>query len=99
MAVTSVDGKIGMIYLVPFSESTDDVTIIPVNRDWFDSYSYVTVSPTGDTLLLGTTPNHADLYVVEFNVTTGGVTIGNQVKERLTSQQVYADPDWGPAGQ
>jgi hypothetical protein len=99
LAVTSTDGKMGIVYQMPFKEGASEISITPVNRDWFDSYAYVTASPTGDTLLLGTTPNFADLYVVEFNDEEGRFHLASQVAGRLTSQQVYADPDWGPGTQ
>ncbi|TKJ40197.1 hypothetical protein CEE36_09690 [candidate division TA06 bacterium B3_TA06] len=94
-AVKESEGKIGTVYVIRYDETQPEVQIIPISKDWFKSYSYITASPTGDTLLLGTAPRHADLYVWEFKEEAGTVITGSEVG-RLTDAKVYADPDWGP---
>lgn len=94
-AVKESEGKIGTVYAIRYDETQPEVQIIPISKDWFKSYSYITASPTGDTLLLGTAPRHADLYVWEFKEEAGTVITGSVVG-RLTDAEVYADPDWGP---
>jgi Tol biopolymer transport system component len=95
LAVREESGRIGTIYAMRYDESQTEVQIVPISKDWFKSYSYITASPTGDTLLLGTAPRHADLYVWEFKEKAGTVITGSAVG-RLTDAEVYADPDWGP---
>lgn len=97
LAVKESEGKIGTVYAIRYDESQTEVQIVPISKDWFKSYSYITASPTGDTLLLGTAPRHADLYVWEFKEEAGTVITGSEVG-RLTDAKVYADPDWGPGG-
>lgn len=94
-AVKESEGKIGTVYVIRYDETQPEVQIIPISKDWFKSYSYITASPTGDTLLLGTAPRHADLYVWEFKEKEGTVITGSEVG-RLTDAEVYVDPDWGP---
>ena len=96
LAVREESGRIGTIYAMRYDETQPEVQIVPISKDWFKSYSYITVSPTGDTLLLGTAPPHADLYVLEFGEETGAFKVGSLVSGRLTDAKVYADPDWGP---
>jgi len=95
LAVREEGGRIGPIYAIRYDESQPELLITTLYKDWFKSYSYVTASPTGDTLLLGTAPRHADLYVWEFKEKAGTVITGSEVG-RLTDAEVYADPDWGP---
>jgi len=99
LAITSDADRIGTIYVTGYEESATEVSITLLDRDWFDSYSYATPSPTGDTLLLGTTPNHADLYALEFHGEGITFNLGSQVSGKLTTTEVYADPDWGPGTQ
>lgn len=96
LAVREESGRIGPIYTMRYDESQTEVQIFTLYKDWFKSYSYVTASPTGDTLLLGTPPPHADLYVLEFGEDAGVFEIGSLVSGRLTDAEVHADPDWGP---
>jgi len=96
LAVREEGGRIGPIYAIRYDESQPELLITTLYKDWFKSYSYVTASPTGDTLLLGTAPPHADLYVLEFGEEAGMLKTGSVVSGRLTDAKVYADPDWGP---
>lgn len=95
-AVREESGRIGTVYAMRYDESQPEVQIVPISKDWLKSYSYITASPTGDTLLLGTAPRHADLYVLEFGEEAGMLKTGSVVSGRLTDAKVYADPDWGP---
>lgn len=98
-AVKKSDGNLGTIYAIRYDETQPDVPIVPIQKDWFKSYSYITASPTGDTLLLGTAPRHADLYVWEFREEAGIIIPGSVVSGRLTTAEVFADPDWGPGAE
>lgn len=98
-AVRESDGMIGTIYAIRCDETLPNVPILPIQKDWFKSYAYITASPTGDTMLLGTAPRHADLYVWEFREEKGTIVAGSIIAGRLTTAEIFADPDWGPAAE
>jgi len=91
LAFTKANDAVGEVYAV----STEDGRVFAIGEDHLKAYCYVTASPTGDTLLLGTAPSHADLYVVEFNGSSAMPSVGFEVS-RLTESQIFAEPDWGP---
>ncbi|MBN2380227.1 PD40 domain-containing protein [candidate division WOR-3 bacterium] len=64
-----------------------------VTRDYFRFYNYFCPSPTGDTIILGTCPPHADLYVVTFSDENGNPKIG-YTRTRLTDSEIYTEPNW-----
>ncbi|GEM_PF-2795023 len=66
---------------------------------YLHSYSYVTVSPTGDTLLFGTTPGEADLFVADFYNNSTNFKLAAKILGRLSNKSTYAEPDWGPGGE
>ncbi len=90
----TVDGekRIGWVRAIRMS----DGVVFPVYFDYFKSYSCIVASPTGDSLLFGTSSPHADLYVVEYNTEGGDFSIGASVSGRLTDTDLYGEPDWGP---
>jgi hypothetical protein len=98
-AVKESNGMIGTIYAIRYDETQSEPPIVPIQKDWFKSYAYIIASPTGDSMLLGTAPRHADLYVWEFKEEKGTIVPGSIVSGRLTTAEIFADPDWGPAAE
>lgn len=98
----SYDSK--WIFAVQGSETIDCIYAVRVSdgrvfyltRDFFSSYNYITASPIGDSLILGTVVPHADLYVLEYSDETGEFKLGAKIAGRLTDAGIYAQPDWGP---
>jgi hypothetical protein len=76
-----------------------DGTIYLLYRDFFQSYSYVRPSPTGDTLLFGTRPRNADLYVVGYSIQNNHPELEAAISKRLTNTRYFDQPDWGPGGE
>lgn len=74
-------------------------SIFRIDRDFFKSYSYVRPSPTGDTLLFGTKPKNADLYIVGYSIVDNHPEPGQTISRRITNKRYYDQPDWAPGGE
>lgn len=81
----------------------NDASIFKIYRDFFKSYRYVRPSPTGDTLLFGTSPKNADLYIVGYPVVGEPPDEHPEpdltISKRITNTRYYDQPDWGPGGE
>jgi Tol biopolymer transport system component len=88
-AVSKSEGRVGTVYVL----DVENQEVTPITRPCFSGYSYFRVSPTGDTVLLGTKPNSADLYVVGASDNYIGYD-----PQRLTNSLYFDQPYWGPGG-
>ncbi len=96
-----VEGNAFPQALYVINASTDSV--FTIYRDFFKSYSYVRPSPTGDTLLFGTKPKNADLYIVDYSIVyeppVDHPEPAISISKRITTMRYYDQPDWGPGGE
>lgn len=89
----NAQGTLNSVYAVQAKDESGN--IYSLQYDYMDSYTYASTSPTGDTIVLGTAPSHADVYLIEFESPPDMPG----PRTRISQVEYFAEPDWGPGAE